>query len=278
MDELKANYKREHIIFKRNLHIQKQRVILSNYTKKFDNDCYIIGKKYTQNNIIIPNSVKHINHNTINNKYFNFEITNNLKCYYINPNNKIKFEFSVGRNSLRKTHCYDNILHLINHNCLLFGNRNKYFRNIFLLENICNFSIYYYNTCYKYYNDISDKINVCSNKKIIIFKNSHMARFVKCLYDVKNLAILRNIYDVCFNIDGNKNIYALCNVYIIRNEWSYIIAKIIKPLKMNALQIYDIERNKLKYNLMYVAKLIIAKYESKTATKTIKNIYICKCV
>ncbi len=272
MNELKANYKRKHIIFERNFHIQKQRVIFSNYTKKFDYNCRILEHNNYKIHIVISNSIKYINQNTIDIKYFNFEITNNLKCCYKNSNNKIKFEFFVERNSLRKKHCYNNILHLIYYNFLLFSNRNKYFRNIFLLENICNFSIYR-DIYYKYYNETINKINICSNKKIIIFKNSHTTRFARCLYDVKNLAILRNIYDICFNVDGNQNIYASCNVYAIRNEIDNIFVAIInKPLTVNTLQINNTKFNNLKNNLICVTKLTIKNYESQTTTKTIKTI------
>ena len=268
MDTFKKTYKNEHITFVKNFCYAKKDTILSNYTKKLNAGTL---RKLTTICIIIPNSIKYVDkHITICNNFY-FEPTNNLKCIENScDNSKINmFKYDIHNNSFRTKKYYGNLLHnnLLNtifHNSLKSNNNNKHFKNIFLLENIRNFHLYCNND--KANNNYN--INICSNRKIIIFKNANITYFVECLYDLNNydsnnLAMFRNIHNICLSnedYESNFDISKLCNVYEIQIESCYYLLKINKLTKNNTLIINYLCQKyicELAFNCMYFTQFVI---------------------
>ncbi len=247
MDELKANYKNKHIVVSnQNNNIKKLR-ILSNYTQKYENIL-----KYIHFHIIVPNSVKYINiHNY---KSFIFEPTNNSLNHSKTTGEGInkEFEHEIDHDYLRKQfyNCMNrpNIIfrHFLSHNC-------KFFKNIFLLENI--FAIYM---------NYPTNINAC--KKCIILKNFKkiliLARDITEKYDGEILIIFRNVFNIHLSFVKKHDILLLCNVYTI-NIYYYTDNSskltINKLLKNNTLHIFYFHYS--NSHLTHIAKLVYSYYE-----------------
>lgn len=268
MSDLKSNYKQKHIMFYKHHNNIRLHFIISNYTHEVSTEFIGILK---QINVIIPNSVKYVNKRTVEHNYFNFEQTNNLKCYendsYENINNgdTYVFEYCIKH---KKNH-HGNFQNIIFRNSLLCINNDVNLKNIFLLENLKILKIKYYEQHLKknivHNNNNSNIINICDNKKIIIFKNTNTLHIIECLVDINNLMMLRNIYKLFLRICNLPNhvdldVSVLCNVHKILFESCHHLLKINKLTKNKILIIYDFskyENNKLKFSCMYFTKLLI---------------------
>ncbi len=265
MNEFKLNYKKPTFDF---CGIKNVCTSISNYTKKININFIMLEK---QQNIIIPNSVQYITTDYLFEKYYKFEITNNLKIQHINCEyqqhvkkyvsiNKL-FEYVIGHNSLHKTYYYYHYMtNIIFQHSLLYDDHIEQLKNIFLVETITNLSLYNMNNhdCIK------------NEKHIIIFKNTKNILVNSCKFT--HLIKLRNIkclyIYVCYQAKYyNYNLHKLCNIFKLCLSNPDILSN--KPIKNHILIIddftmskYDSTRsnnakNKLKYNFAYVKILLL---------------------
>ncbi len=275
MKSLKETYKRHHFDTKKKYPENNIYYILSNYVKTIHNEWrYIKGKK-NKKNIIIPNSTQYMIYNDQNLR-FNFEITNNLKCYIQNGKNKNLFECFLKHTLAQKY--YQNVTNLIFQHSLALTltltlqlfKRNFLNVNSFLFENLCKI----YSNCYK---------SIFNCKKKFIYKHTKQLEIVISLGH--NFKVLRNIYDLClciviYNVSNNIDVSVLCNVYKIKiTNYSNVIN--IHKLTKNNILIIHINTHiiismkslqSVKFtNFMYITKLII-KHEHKR-TNILSNIF-----
>ncbi len=252
MNNLKANYTCTNIKFKQIHHSHKIYFIFSNYTKKICGNATYVQYDKTPKNIVIPNSVQYID-DTLICKTFNFKVTNKLKSYmYFNNLNKNKttFEYLLNHNSSRQKKYYYNMTNIIFQHMMVVVYNEKQYKNIFLFENIHSFRL-------------CDNMSAFNRKNIVVFKNVKIIELLYVHRNVKNLLILRNIYDLYLGTCSIKNTFdasVLCNVFIIDIESNDNIVNINKLTINNTFIIESFQKeddDNLKFNFMYITKLII---------------------
>ncbi len=259
MNILKKNYKSVYVDLKQTHSKNKMYFILSNYSKKINALYHPFRNKKS---IIIPNSTRYM-HYFIDHNKFNIVITNNLKGYSQNVNKPIVFEYKYEHNSSRKRNYFNNMLNIIFQHSMFFDRIEKKFKNIFIFENIHNF---------KFFSE--DDIGICNNKNIIIFKNM---KKIKVLIEQCNLRILRNTYNlyICLFDVGNNTMF---DISVLHNTFKLYIShdnnllNVSKLTTNHTLIVDNLEKNNirnLKYNFMYITKLIIYNDDIKNIFKYI---------